>query len=100
LTITFSVWLMIGILVVLILIYSRINDIYRKLTERQRVVEEKRKRSFRRMSLEIEAWKNLPEIDKSRFNDFYYEHAVGKISDEEFEKMKEELRHKTNGILE
>ena len=89
-------WLLAGILVVLILIY-------RKLTERQRLVEEKRKAiskaNDRRIELERKAWEALRGEDKDRFNDFHYEHAMGHISDEEYKKMKQELRDKTGGVL-
>jgi hypothetical protein len=46
-----------------------------------------------------EAWNKLSEADKARFNDFHYEHTIGKISDADYEAMKKELSDKTNGIL-
>jgi hypothetical protein len=93
----------VAILILLGLIYLRLTDIYQKLTQRERLAEEKRQRSleaFRRMvHSHKEAWNKLSEADKARFNDFHYEHTIGKISDADYEAMKKELSDKTNGIL-
>ena len=96
-------WLLVGILVVLILIFWRTSEIYLKLTERQRLAEEKKnalfKANIQRADSEGTAWRALSAEDKARFDDFHYEHSVGDISDEEYEKMKQELRDKTGGVL-
>jgi hypothetical protein len=55
---------------------------------------------WRDIDLKKKAWDRLSEEDQARFNDFYYEHTVGKISDEVFEQMKKELHDKSNGVLE
>jgi hypothetical protein len=97
-------WLLIGILVILLLIFWRLTEIYLKLTERQRLTEQKKTALFQaniqRADLETKAWHALSAEDKARFNDFHYEHAMGEISDEQYEKMKEELREKTGGVLQ
>jgi len=88
----------VAILVALVAIYSRLTEIYLKLTERDRREKEKLQRWHDAATRRSEAWKKLSEEDKARFNDFYYDHAVGKISDAEFEAMRKELSEKTNGI--
>ena len=100
----FQTLLLVGILVVLILIYAKVSEIYLKLTERQRLAEQKNKQSMeafiRGIDLRKKAWDGLSEADKARFNDFHYEHAIGKMSDDEYQNMKAELLDKSNGILE
>ena len=99
--INLQTWLLIGILFVLVLIYWRATDIYLRLTERQRLADEKKqaqmKAWLRESDLRIKAWANLSEQDKDRFNDFHYEHCIGKISDEEYDSMKKEFYEKTGG---
>ena len=89
-----------GILIVLVAIYFRLTGIYLKLTERDRREKEKLQRWNEAAMRRSEAWARLSEEDKARFTDIDYDHAVGKISDAEFEALRKALREKTKGILE
>ena len=97
-------WLLAVMIMLLILIYSKLTDIYDKMTERQRVKEKRDKERteafYRRSDLGREAWAKLSPEDQARFNDFHYEHAIGKISDADYEAMKRELHEKTNGLCD
>jgi hypothetical protein len=102
--IPWQTYLLVVIVAVLFMIEYRVTQIHLKLTERQRLKEKKEKDSlkawFRDIDAKKRAWDSLSEEDQARFNDFYYEHAVGKISDEVFEQMKKDLHDKSNGVLE
>jgi formiminotetrahydrofolate cyclodeaminase len=91
-----------AIIVLLALIFFRLSEIFAKLTERQRLAEEKKRQSveayIKRSDRAREAWSKLSEDDRARFNDFHYEHAIGKISDQDYDTMKKELNEKTNGL--
>ena len=93
-------WFTFCILVALVAIYSRLTEIYRKLTERDRREKEKLQRWHDAAMRRSEAWAKLSAEDKARFNDFRYDHAVGKIGDAEFEAMRKELSEMTNGSLD
>jgi hypothetical protein len=74
------------------------------MTERQRLAEKKKEESMLAFIRQIDrrkaVWMNLSEQDKARFNDFHYEHAVGRITDAEYESMKKELHDKTCGAVD
>jgi hypothetical protein len=95
---------LIAIIVLLALIYFRVSQIFAKLTERQRLAEDRSRQRFegyvKRSERAREAWAKLSEDDRARFNDFHYEHAIGHISDEDYAAMKKELHEKTNGLCD
>ena len=93
-----STFLLVAILILLGFIYLKLDAIYSKLTERDRAREKRTSDIIRKSDLQRAAWDRLSEADKARFNDFHYEHVIGEISDEEYEKMKRELNEKTDGI--
>jgi hypothetical protein len=93
-----STFLLALILVTLFLVYLKLDAIFSKLTERDRARKKRVKDTLIRWDLEQKAWDRLSEDDKARFNDFHYEHAVGQIDDDQYEKMKQELSEKTDGL--